>query len=288
MERELWPPLYHLLREVGRACSQKYVRYQPWVLAAVLLWAALHDRPVGWACNPKNWQGTRLRPLALPSPSTLSRRADGLGVGLVLRALEQRLRDSAAPRLLAFLDGKPLPIGGVSKDPDAAWGRAASGLAKGYKLHAVWSLRPVPEAWDVAPLNVHERAVARAALLPQLHDGGYLLVDGNYDASDLFDAAWARGYQLLMPLPAGKKPGSGKHYQSPQRLRSLHLIRTDFGRALYRERGRIERQFGNATSFGGGLGPLPAWVRGLPRVRTWVWAKLLINGVRIMKKHDLR
>ena len=36
------------------------------------------------------------------------------------------------------------------------------------------------------------------------------------------------------------------------------------------------------------LGPLPAWVRGLARVRTWVWAKLLINGVRIVRKHDLR
>jgi hypothetical protein len=132
------------------------------------------------------------------------------------------------------------------------------------------------------------RAVARAALLPQLSYGGYLLVDGNYDASDLFDAAWGRGYQMLTPRPAGKNPGCGKHYQSPQRLRSLALIRTDFGRALYRERTRIERHLGNATSFGGGLGLLPAWVRGLPRVRTWVWAKLLINGMRIMKIHDLR
>ena len=146
----------------------------------------------------------------------------------------------------------------------------------------------MPEAWDVAPLNVHERAVARGALLPQPGYGGYLLVDGHYDARDLFDAAWGRGYPMLMPLPAGKNPGSGKHYQSPHRLRRLDLIRSDFGRALYRERGRIERPFGNATSFGGGLGPLPAWVRGRPRVRTWVGAKLLINGVRVMKIHDLR
>jgi hypothetical protein len=32
---------------------------------------------------------------------------------------------------------------------------------------------------------------------------------------------------------------------------------------------------------------LPAWVRGLDRVRTWVWAKLLINGVRILIHKDL-
>jgi hypothetical protein len=41
------------------------------------------------------------------------------------------------------------------------------------------------------------------------------------------------------------------------------------------------------VSFGGGLSSLPAWVRGLDRVRTWVWAKLLINAVRILKKQGL-
>jgi hypothetical protein len=288
VERELWPSLYRLLKEVAKDFHQKYVQLQPWVLVAVMLWAALHDRPVSWACQQRHWSTTTLRPPRLPSPATMSRRIDGVGAGLLLRALEPRLRDSGEQRLIAFLDGKPLTVGGASKDQDARFGRAARGMAKGYKLHAAWSLRPLPEAWDVAPLNVHERVVARGALLPQLGYGGYLLVDGNYDASDLFDAAWGRGYQMLMPLPAGKNPGSGKHYQSPYRLRSLDLIRGDFGRALYRERGRIERHFGNATSFGGGLGPLPAWVRGLPRVRTWVWAKLLINGIRIMKNHDLR
>jgi hypothetical protein len=288
VERELWPSLYRLLQEVAKDFHQKYVQLQPWLLVAVMLWAALHDRPVSWACQARHWSTTSLRPARLPSPSTLSRRLDGVGVGLLLRALERRIRDGGERRLIAFMDGKPLTVGGASKDPDARFGRAARGMARGYKLHAVWSLRPMPEAWDVAPLNVHEQTAARTALLPQLGYGGYLLADGGYDASALFDAAWGRGYQMLTPLPAGKNPGSGKHYQSPRRLRSIALIRTDFGEALYRERGRIERHFGNATSFGGGLGPLPAWVRGLPRVRSWVWVKLLINGVRIMKKHNLR
>jgi hypothetical protein len=287
MERELWPPLYQLLREVGRDFHQKYVQYQPWVLAAVLLWAALHDRPLSWACRPQHWSTTRLRPPRLPSPATLSRRLDGVGVGLLLRAVEQRLRDRQQAPLAAFLDGKPLPIGGASKDPDAHFGRGAKGLANGYKWHAVWSVRPVPETWEVTALNVHERTVARR-LLPQLTGGGYLLVDGNYYASDVFDQAHGQGYQMLMPLPAGKHPGSGKHYQSPYRLRSIALIQTDFGKSVYQLRTGIERSFGNAGSFGGGLAPLPAWVRGLPRVRSWVWAKLLINGVRIVKKHNLR
>jgi hypothetical protein len=32
MERELWPPLYRLLREVAKDFHQKYVHMQPWIL----------------------------------------------------------------------------------------------------------------------------------------------------------------------------------------------------------------------------------------------------------------
>ncbi len=281
MERELWPPLYRLLRDVAKDFSQKYVQYQPWVLVAVMLWAALHDRPVSWACQKRHWSTTTLKPRRLPSPSTLSRRIDSVGVGLLWRALEQRLRDSGVPALVTFVDGKPLPVGGNSKDPDARFGRGAGGIAKGYKLHAIWSTRPVPEAWDIQPLDANEKATA-AELVEQLASGGYLLGDGNYDASYVYDAAMARGYQLVAPYRKGKNPGSGKHYQSPHRLRSIDILNSDFGKALYKARTAIERSFGHAGSFGGGLGPLPAWVRGLPRVRTWVWAKLLINAVRIL------
>jgi hypothetical protein len=284
MERELWPLLYRLLQATAKDFQQKYVTYQPWVLAAVLLWAALHDRPLSWACREDHWSTTRLRPVQLPSPATLSRRLYSVGTGLFLHALEQRLRDSGEPRLVAFLDGKPLPVGGASKDPEAKRGRAARGMAKGYKLHAVWSGRPMPEAWELTPLNVHELVVAQR-LLGQLSAGGYVLADGNYDSSALADQAYARGYQLVVPLP--DNAGQGHRYQSPHRLRNRDLLAGEFGKGLYRLRGGIERSFGNATAFAAGLGPLPAWVRRLHRVRTWVWAKLLINGVRIVRKQGL-
>jgi hypothetical protein len=282
MERELWPPLYRLLREVGKDFRQKHVQHPPWVLVAVMLWAALHDRPISWACQQRHWNTTRLRPWRLPSPSTMSRRIDTVGIGLLCNALEQRLRDSGVPALVAFVDGKPLPIGGNGKDPDARFGRGAGCIAKGYKLHAIWAGRSVPEAWEVTPLNANEKAVAER-LIASLLFGGYLLGDGNYDASYLYDAAAARGYQLVAPVRACKEPGSGKHYQSPHRLRSIALRQGAFGKALYRARTAIERSFGQASCFGGGLGPLPAWVRGQGRVRTWVWAKLLINAVRIQR-----
>jgi hypothetical protein len=280
MERELWPLLYPLIQQTAKDFHQTYVRYQPWLLVTVFLWAALHDRPISWACQRRHWSTTTLRPFSLPSPSTMSRRIDSVSVGLFWNALEQRLRDSGVPALVAFVDGKPLPIGGNGKDPDARFGRGAGSIAKGYKLHAIYAGRSMPEAWEVTPLNASEKAVAER-LIGQLLFGGYLLADGNYDASYLYDAAAARGYQLVAAVRACTNPGSGKHYQSPHRLRSIALQRGEFGKALYRARTAIERCFGNATSFGGGLGPLPAWVRGQARVRTWVWAKLLINAVRM-------
>lgn len=290
MERELWPVLYRTVRDVARDFQQKYVQIPAWVLLLTMLWAALHDRPILWACDHSNWSTTKLRPRKLPSPSTMSRRVDSIGVGLLWRAVEGRLREMSAtdPSLISFLDAKPLPVGGSTKDPDARFGRAAGCMAKGYKLHTIWSNRSMPETWELTPLNQAETKVAHR-LIDQLDQGGYLLGDANYDANDLYDAAAERGYQLVAPLPKKSASGAGKghHYQSPHRLRSIAMMQGRFGRVLFRLRPAIERDFGNATSFGGGLSPLPAWIRGLDRVRTWVWAKLLINAVRILKLKDL-
>lgn len=285
MERELWPILYRTVRAVAADFTQKYVQIPGWVLLLTILWAALHDRPLSWACQKENWSSTRLLPPRLPSPATLSRRADSVALGLLWRAVQERLRAANPPAAwLSFIDGKAMPVGGCSKDRDARYGRGAGTMAKGYKLHAVWSNGVLPETWEVTPLNVAETVVARR-LIPQLQGGGYLLADGDYDDNVLFDLAWRQGYQLVTPAP---KAPPGRRRQSPQRLRSIELMQHAFGRALYAQRIAIEEAFGNASSFGGGLGPLPAWIRGLPRVRTWVWAKLLINAVRIIKKKHLR
>ena len=118
-------------------------------------------------------------------------------------------------------------------------------------------------------------------LTPNCPGGGYLLGDGEYDANSGFDAAGAAGYQLLAPRE-DPDTGLGHHYQSPYRLRCIELMRSAFGRGVFACRGAVERTFGALTSFGGGLSPLPSWVRHLNRVWLWVSAKLVINGVRIM------
>jgi hypothetical protein len=108
MERELWPRLYHLIMEVGWTFRLIGVSFQPHIVLLVFFWAALHDRPMKWACRPRHWSTTTLRPPRLPSPATVSRRLRRVDTALLMRALVQRLRQGEDPRLIALIDGKPL------------------------------------------------------------------------------------------------------------------------------------------------------------------------------------
>jgi hypothetical protein len=277
MERELWPELYRAVKKVGGQVRQKGVRYQPWVLALVYLWAAIHDRPAAWACVAKHWT-TQQRPIVLPSASTISRRVYCVSMGVFWRKLEEPMNATGQNGVLSFLDGKPLAVGNSSKDPDARPGRAAGGFGKGYKLHAIQGNRDLPEAWEVTPMNASESIVAQQ-LVPQTQGGGYLLADGGYDSGPLFDRAWKYGYQMLVPCE-NARAGHGHRRQSVPRLRSIALFQSQFGQGLLALRIRVEQAFGNLTTFAGGLAPLPTWVRRSHRVRTWVWAKLFINATR--------
>jgi hypothetical protein len=280
MERELWPPLYRTLRAVARGTHQKWVQYQPWEIAAVLLWAALHDRSVQWACRQQNWGTTRLRPRKIPSASTVSRRAPRLVLAIFLNRVAAKLKGKGKPAWELVVDGKPLPVGHCSKDPDARGTR----LGRGYKLHAIWGTDPLPEVWEVTAMRDYEGAVAER-LLSQVRGTGFLYGDGNYEASRLYDAAAASGYQLLAP-PDNRDTGRGHRYQSEHRLASLRLFVDGLGWRLYRRRSSIERRFGNAGSFDGGMGPLPNRVRRQGRVERWVWCKLMINAARILHRQQ--
>jgi len=286
MERELWPRLYHLVVEVGRTMRLADVSFQPRTIVLVLLWAALHDRPMNWACDLRNWSTTTLQPFSLPSPSTMSRRLRRVDTAMFMRLLIQRIRDTGDAGLIAVIDGKPLPIGGSSQDPESHCGHGVGRSAKGYKLYAVWDGRPVPAVYRVHSMNNNEDKVAEEMLGDLSGGGGYLLGDGEYDANGVFDAAGAAGYQLLAPRE-DPEAGLGHHYQSPYRVRCIELVRSSFGQAVFHLRGDVERDFGNLTSFGCGLSPLPAWVRHENRVWLWVTAKLLINAMRIMKNKGL-
>ena len=281
MERELWEALCRL----SGMFYNRFARatYTDQVIIGVYWWAVVHDRPVNWACQASHWP-LELRQ-KLPSQPTMSRRLRSGSIEQLLGEVEQTLVGMVVVvgvRVLA-IDGKALPVGGPSKDADANWGRGAGGLAKGYKLHAIWGEGPLPIAWALAPLNVSERRMA-AKLLEQLPGEGYLLGDKQYDVNYLYEAAHNAGYQLLAPQ---QRPGTalGHRRHSPHRIRGLEMLRTSFGKALYRRRCRIEHCFAQLTSFTGGLGPLPFWVRRFNRVKLWLHCKLLINAVHQLKLH---
>ena len=297
MEGELWEEAYRVVREEGnRQPPSGRLTYPEAVVVAVLVWAALHDRPVSWACDRRHWAGCGRgrRPARLPSPATMSRRLRTVGVlGLLGRVLA-RLGGKAPPALVRRVDGKPLPVGGFSKDRDARWGQAVDHKARGYKLFLVWGSGVVPDAWKLGPMNEPEPQAAARDLVPRLAGGGYLLGDGLYDSNPLHAACGARGFQLVAPR---KHPGAGLAHcpHEPGRLRSIALLETPapggppaagpapFARALYDRRGDIERDLGGWCTFGGGLQPLPSWARTPHRVAYWVAAKLLLNGLRLCR-----
>jgi len=290
MERELWLRIRALATEVCESIEHPCVQFSDRWIVLVYAWAVIHDRPTYWACQLTNWP-VDLRPARLPSQPTMSRRLRTGHVQWALAVMMDQLGDEPPPGddgggsstssgqgLVKSIDGKPLPVGGFSKDHDARRGHGAGQKFRGYKLHALWGLGPVPIAWDVCSAERSEPVEAQR-LVPCLRDYGYVLGDAAYDSNALYDLAIEAGHQLIAPK---KRPGSGLGHgpQSEHRLHGLALLETPLGQRLYAKRSEIERRFGNLTSFGGGLSGLPAWVRGIRRVGMWVEMKLILNGLR--------
>ena len=284
MEGVLWEELYRMVCELGKRYRRPRAQFSNRVIVLVYAWAVLHDRPVCWACAPANWP-MEDRPLRLPSASTMSRRMRGLSVLQFLEALESAMRDRLPRRMVKTVDAKSLPVGVYSKDPDARWGQAGPTKAKGYKLFTICDGEQAVDRWRIGPMNQSEPQTA-IRLLEDLDGGGYLLGDALYDSNPLYAAAATRGWQLLTPR---QKPntGLGHRPQHASRLRAIELFPTRFGQALYTYRTSIERYFGHLGNFGGGLGPLPAWVRRPHRVATWVQIKIIINALRVVRRQRL-
>jgi hypothetical protein len=324
MEDELFALLYRLLVEEGnRRPRPKGVQFNDALILAVAAWAVLHDRPTKWACKRRHWSPRwREHWLRLPSRGTMSQRLRSCSVQLLLEQVFYRVAWSVVAPLVALgawssafclcrrVDSKPLPVGGFSKDRDARWGYASGGAHyRGYKLDCCWGKSPTaPEAMVLGPMNLSDQAgsIELVERVQRLHDGnarGYLLADATNDTNPLHQYAGQRG---LQPITPRKLPGAGLGYRahSAYRLRSIELLEghpdpmcfalhqarsgSNFGPALYRQRGQIERDYGNLCAFGGGLQCLPSWVRRPHRVATWVIVKLIINALRICRNQRLR
>jgi hypothetical protein len=281
MERQLWKGIVQVVNTLDQSYAPR-CKFSDARIVAVWYWAVVNDRPYSWACDKTNWP-MDLRRFGLPSISRMCRRLRSASVQTLLRELEQRVIAPKEPGLCWLLDGKPLPIGGCSKDRQSGYGRSASGMARGYKLHVIANVQGEIAAWRLAPMNVDERTMA-ARMLRSTGLQGYIIADANYDSNPLHAICDQLGNrQLVAPRRYGPGYGLGRHRHSAGRLRCVELLENpfpEFGQELLNIRRTIERHFGNWTSWGGGLTSLPPWIRSYRRVHRWVQAKLVLSAIK--------
>jgi hypothetical protein len=282
MEHQLWLSIVAVLATFNKSRNPTRYAFGDEDIVKVHYWSVIHDRPVRWACNPKHWPLCHRRK-TLPSPSTMSRRLRTQSVRTLLTALEQRVVAPQRPGLFWMIDGKPLPIGGCSKDRQAGYGRAANCMAKGYKIHAIVDSEGAIASWRVAPMNKDERVMAKR-LLRTAPIQGYVVGDTNYDSNNVHQVCATRDQlQLVTRRRHGANHGTGHKKQTAGRLRSIQLTENPFpafADQLLRDRSNIERRFAHATNWGGGLTCLPPWVRTHRRVHRWVQAKLVLTALK--------
>lgn len=288
MEHQLWKAIVAVLATLDKRAKSTAFDFSDEDIVKVYYWAVIHDRSTHWACDRRHWP-VHLRKRKLPSQSTMSVRLRSASVIALLDALEGRVLAPQKPGLFWMIDGKPLTIGGCSKDRQAGYGRAAGCKARGYKVHAIVGSEGSVSMWRLTPMNKDERVMAER-MLRVAPIQGYVVADSNYDSNKLHETCVQHGQlQLVTRRRYGPTHGTGHRKQSSGRLRSIALTenpRPEFAHQLLNDRGEIERRFGQLTSWGGGLTCLPPWVRTHRRVLRWVQAKLVLTALK--RSLDLR
>lgn len=285
MDSQVWRVVYRTIVAADRRVprSGRRPRYPDSLIAAMLVWTVWHDRPLCWAADRSHYN-TLFRPRVLPSNSQFCKRLKTVRVQQILQEMHNRLAGTDEGTALTMLDGRVLRVGAHSKDPDAKKSRVSGGFARGYRLHAWGTPDQRIPLWSVMPLNADERPVAME-LAKYAPPTALVLADTNYDSGPLYDRLFALGIHLLTPMRR-PNPGGGHRRPSAARLAAAQAWKGIAG-YVYRERAEIERQFGHQVWTAGGLGPLPGWVRRLPRVRMWVGAKLIIHHARLRVRRSV-
>lgn len=293
MERDIWRWTMAALKRLPRWRPRGAV-YDNREVLAVQLWAALHDRPIRWACERQAWP-PQARSRRLPDQSTMSRRLRDPrlyeDLVRVLAAVQEAMGPVGATLIV---DGKPLAVSTFSGDGEARRGWGAGRHALGYKLHALVDDRQRLLAFEVRPMNEAECTCAQGLLARAFGSGlivpgAVVLADASYDSNPLHEAAARVGTRLLAPR---RRPDLGlcrNRAHHPGRLEAIRFTEGDPGWEPLRKQVRpiVERYFGSLATYGGGLTHLPTWARGLRRVRLWVAAKLVLNAARIARKQSL-
>ena len=305
MDRELWASVVRAIRDaagrVGWNGGRRRPVYPNRLIVAMYAWSVWHDRPLCWACRRGSY-GALFRPRRLPSVSQFSRRVRSDDCQRILQLAHDTFGQRGRVAHVAVIDGKALPVGPVSRDRDARQGRISGAFARGYKLHALVNEACRIVVWSVTGLGGDEKTVARVALLPHappMPPGSVVLADSNYDSAPLHRRAagqcGAAGPWLVHPL-RGQRLTRGRFRdremrQMPASRRALVRAweqRPAMVRWALRWRNQVERVFAVLSCTGGGLAALPAWVRGLERVRRWVGTKIILYNARVAVRERLR
>jgi hypothetical protein len=270
----------------------KRVRHSDFLITCLYFWAVLHDRPMTWAIDRAHHNRTFRPRSKLPSISQLNRRIASERFGQILQRVHERLAgDNRCKGLM--IDGQALQVNGVSQDRDARVGHipggvANGGMGKGYKLHAMVTGDGNIPVFCVMPLNTHEMPVAQQMLQAYGQDltGTLVMADGNYDAHVLHKQVAGRGaFLITRPRGRAKHPVTLRQ-MGPSRRHLLDLW-DHFPKLMhrvYRHRRQIERRFAQLSCTPGLLSSLPKFVRGLPRVRRFVGAKIWLYHSHRMAK----
>ncbi len=292
MDREIWCTVLTAIKRAARQVKStvRCPLFGDWLIVAMYFWACRHDRPQCWACDREHY-GRLFRPRKLPSVSQFNRRVRTASVQMILQRIHNDLAKIGLAMPVNFVDGKPMLVSPVSKDPDARWGHVTGGWGKGYKLHALVTEDRRIAVWSVTPLNVHETHVAEAMcdyLPPQLANA-LMLGDGNYDAADFHKRVELTGSRLLVPLRGMAEHPVTLRQMGPARREHINASREHPALLKYvlNWRTQIERVFSTLSCHGGGLGPLPSWVRRLERTTRWIGCKIAMYHARLQCQNQV-
>lgn len=284
MDKNVWAVIRAAIRSADATVPRagRRPRFSDRMVVKMYFWSVAHDRPRSFACERSNLSSV-FRPRSLPSYSQFCRRLHSERVVAMIAHVCRRLAESESPVELMFFDGKALPIGESSKDPDARTGRGHGKFSRGYKLHALAGSDGRIKAFSVCPMNEAEPRISREQLTQHIPPGVLVLADGNYDSKHLYTAVRERQSWLFAPVKRVPRTDAALRNTTPERREAIEIWEQHprLAKKVYGLRGAIERIFSHLSCFGGGLAPLPAWVRRIDRVRLWVTAKIAIYHARL-------
>lgn len=284
MDDELISAVYQYLFHNHRAKFTRDCKYCDAVIVFIELFRVGRQLSAQQAMNRRHWP-VWTRRIAFPSYSQFNRRVKYERVGQHIAEMSRHFRDLLPKTDEKAIDGKPLLVGGFSKDPDARRGKAPGGWANGYKLHAVVDSAGAVETWHVTSLKAGEATVARTLLSNTDLRNARVRGDSNYDSVALYNiVADAGGRFIAQRRRSGT--GLGHHPQHADRLRAIQELEatTDGLRRHCNHRIRVEQIFGRLTTVAFGLWSLPPSVRRLDRVRRYVDAKITLYHVYLVMK----